>query len=497
MKDKALEALQAEFDQKEKKLLNDLVSAGQAHEQELEKLNVTLKDVKAKLAKKEEAISKAEKDRREALLAKDKANKLVDTARADRDQAKQNLATLETEKRHNNFGKYEKEKMKAELDALQEEKQKMTSKIESLTSECTSLKSKIEEMSKGGEKTKQDLHKKNTGLLSKVANLENQIKDLENAVSNEKLKSSETSKDQLNKLKTLTEEKNGLEADLRKHKSQETQSQQELEKVKSRLKTVESEKATLSKQISQIQKEHLSAAASKGDDAKAQTAKIQSLQKTNSELDIKFNKVQKEKSELESRLAPLEKDKSTLTAKLSTLEGEKKALNKRIEELTAKAKGGNQDQLKKVQLEVSNLKKESQGFRKDKEDLCRSFKAVEKEIKKQVKDIQPKKVQTAMKKLVESIEKNTLVPKDDLAPVSAGMSEEDQAEMNALADELEEVVIQLESKCSEVEEWKANFESLQVDCAERTSELENLNSQLQKAKHDGNTAVEKLKKKRG
>ena len=86
------------------------------------------------------------------------------------------------------------------------------------------------------------------------------------------------------------------------------------------------------------------------------------------------------------------------------------------------------------------------------------------------------------------------MPKDDLAPVSAGMSEEDQAEMNALADELEEVVIQLESKCSEVEEWKANFESLQVDCAERTSELENLNSQLQKAKHDGNTAVEKLKK---
>ena len=33
-----------------------------------------------------------------------------------------------------------------------------------------------------------------------------------------------------------------------------------------------------------------------------------------------------------------------------------------------------------------------------------------------------------------------------------------------------------------------------MDCAERTSELENINSQLQKAKHDGVTAVEKLKK---
>ena len=34
----------------------------------------------------------------------------------------------------------------------------------------------------------------------------------------------------------------------------------------------------------------------------------------------------------------------------------------------------------------------------------------------------------------------------------------------------------------------------QVDCAERTSELENINSQLQKAKHDGVTAVDKLRK---
>ena len=42
------------------------------------------------------------------------------------------------------------------------------------------------------------------------------------------------------------------------------------------------------------------------------------------------------------------------------------------------------------------------------------------------------------------------------------MQEADQAEMSALADELEEVVIQLEAKCSEVDEWKSNFESLQV-----------------------------------
>ena len=98
---------------------------------------------------------------------------------------------------------------------------------------------------------------------------------------------------------------------------------------------------------------------------------------------------------------------------------------------------------------------------------------LEKELKKSVKDVQPKKAQAAIKKLIEGIEKNSLVPKDDTAATAAaasaaaaveaaGMSEADQAEMNALADELEEVVIQLEVKCSEVDEWKSNFESLQV-----------------------------------
>ena len=83
---------------------------------------------------------------------------------------------------------------------------------------------------------------------------------------------------------------------------------------------------------------------------------------------------------------------------------------------------------------------------------------------------------------MESIEKNSLVPKDDhdccaAAVATAGMSgggsgamsETDQAEMNALADELEEVVVQLEAKCSEVDEWKANFESLQVNASNITT----------------------------
>ena len=81
---------------------------------------------------------------------------------------KKTLESLEGEKRANNFGKYEREKMKSELDSVQQERSKMTTKIEALTKECSSLKAKIEEMSKGGEKTKQELHQKNSSLLSQV-----------------------------------------------------------------------------------------------------------------------------------------------------------------------------------------------------------------------------------------------------------------------------------------------------------------------------------------
>ena len=48
--------------------------------------------------------------------------------------------------------------------------------------------------------------------------------------------------------------------------------------------------------------------------------------------------------------------------------------------------------------------------------------------------------------------------------------------------DLEELAIQFEEKCGEAATWKGNFEKLQIDFGERTSELESLNSQLHKAK---------------
>ena len=77
---------------------------------------------------------------------------------------------------------------------------------------------------------------------------------------------------------------------------------------------------------------------------------------------------------------------------------------------------------------------------------------------------------------------------------SSSSSPEESEEYKILAEELAILATELESKCLEVQSYKENFEVLQNDCAERTSELERFNSQLQKAKLDGNTAVEKLKK---
>ena len=151
----------------------------------------------------------------------------------------------------------------------------MSAKIESLTKECSALKQKIDDMSKGGEKTKQDLHQKNSSLLSQVSQLENKIKEMEIDLSAEKLKSSEIGKENDAKIKVLVDEKAKLEASVKKAQTQDTGIKSELEKAKTSIKALEGEKTTLKTQLSQIQKGHLAQAASKGDDIKAQAAKIQ------------------------------------------------------------------------------------------------------------------------------------------------------------------------------------------------------------------------------
>merc|ERR1712106_1012419 len=107
-------------------------------------------------------------------------------------------------------------------------------------------------------------------------------------------------------------------------------------------------------------------------------------------------------------------------------------------------------------------------------ELGKSLKQIEKDLRKNIKDVKPNKVQGELKKLAEKIEKNTLVIAST-APLTNG------------------------TDCStggnaDVVEMKANFDALQKDFESRTSEIEKLQSTLSRSKTDCNTAVEKLRK---
>ena len=62
---------------------------------------------------------------------------------------KESVAKLEAEKKANNFGKTEKEKMKVELEKATENVQKLKSSLDSITREKDGLSKKIKEMSEG------------------------------------------------------------------------------------------------------------------------------------------------------------------------------------------------------------------------------------------------------------------------------------------------------------------------------------------------------------
>jgi len=87
--------------------------------------------------------------------------------------------------------------------------------------------------------------------------------------------------------------------------------------------------------------------------------------------------------------------------------------------------------------------------KKERDELSKSLQVIEKDLKKTVADIQPKKLQAAFKKMVEAIESKKLI-----------QDEEDSDE--DLKEELAELATQLEVKCEEVLTYKLNFERLQV-----------------------------------
>ena len=122
-----------------KRIQADIEQVKKAHKSELDKVNSEMGEVIQRLGKREEVISKLEKDKREVGLARDKALKQIEDIDKERDRLRENLSRLEGEKKSNNFGKYEKDRMKAEVDKMVEERGKMSAKMEALSAERNSL----------------------------------------------------------------------------------------------------------------------------------------------------------------------------------------------------------------------------------------------------------------------------------------------------------------------------------------------------------------------
>merc|ERR1712223_1674712 len=170
-----------------------------------------------------------------------------------------------------------------------------------------------------------------------------------------------------------------------------------------------------------------------------------------------------EKSSLAHKVSQLEKEKESNSKKLKDLESAKEELTKQVE--NSDGKPGSPGNDKKSKEELQRLQKENH-------DLGKSLKSVEKDLKKNIKDVKPNKVQGELRKLAEKIEKNSLLS-DATGGYTNGLDGIGSAEASAI---------------------KSNFDALQKDYESRTGEIEKLTSQLSRAKADSNSAVEKLRR---
>merc|ERR1711935_310846 len=105
-----------EAEVKEKKLLFDLLNAKAEGTESSNKIDDELRKVKGELASKIEELEKLNKAKKEVAAAKDKALKKANSIESETSTLKESIAKLEAEKLANNFGKSDREKMKADLD---------------------------------------------------------------------------------------------------------------------------------------------------------------------------------------------------------------------------------------------------------------------------------------------------------------------------------------------------------------------------------------------
>merc|ERR1719150_3109747 len=277
-------------------------------------------------------------------------------------------------------------------------------------------------------------------------------KDLEASNKKDKEAAKAKEKSLQDQLKSVGNEKDNLEEKIRELEEEMRRHERENRSLTNDLKNSKKNLEEKEKLCNNLQKE---------DKTRTLSDRIATLEKQKSDLDKKSFDLESEKTTLTDKVTKLESEKKNLNSKIQELQKLKEEMSKSAKEAEQKVKtSGSKDDIQKLQ-------KENQTLKSDNADLSKSLKQIEKDLKKNLKDIKPNKVQGEYKKLVEKIEKNSLI---SAQPLTNG------AGAGAGAEEL-----------------RSNFDSLQKDFEAKTAEIEKLTSQLTRSKTDCNTAVEKLR----
>jgi len=447
---------------RERKLLSDIDKEVEERTKVVNKMNSEIDKIKTEISTKQNQISKLEKEKREVSISQDKTQKKLNEVESEKTKLKDVLTKLESEKKQNNFGKYEREKMKLEIDNITIEKQTAAGRLEDLAREKHGLNEKIKELSKL-DVIKTELSTKNDELNDNIKDLNKKCKDLETNSKKDKEATKVKEKSISEQLRAVTNDKDKLQEKIDELIDTIKKHDRELNIVKGDLKTTKSNLEEKDKQCKNMQKDD--------NKTKALSDRITILEKQKYELDKKSAELETDKSSLSYKVNQMEKEKETTNSKIKILESVKEELTKKVKEAEQKVKlttpslNDKKEDLLKLQKENLNLKKE-------KDDLGKSLKQIEKDLRKNIKDVKPNKIQGELKKLAEKLEKTAVMSPNAGSDLTNG----------------------LEGSSGDIVAMKTNFDALQKDFETRTSEIEKLTSQLSRSKADCNSAVEKLRK---
>jgi len=319
-KEKEISDLKDAAEVKERKLRCDIDREVEERTKVVNKMNSELDKVKTDISTKQNQISKLEKEKREISITQDKTQKKLNEIESEKTKLKDVLTKLESEKKQNNFGKYEREKMKLEIDNMTKEKQTSANRLEELNREKHALNEKIKDLSKL-DIVKNELSSKNDELNDNIKDLNKKCKDLEANNKKEKEASKTKEKSLSDQLRVISNEKDKLQDKIDELTDSVKRQEREIGIINAELKSTKANLEDKEKQCKNMGKDD--------NKTKALSDRITVLEKQKYELDKKSADLETEKSSLNFKVNQMEKEKETFISKIKILESVKDELSKK------------------------------------------------------------------------------------------------------------------------------------------------------------------------